>query len=635
MFVKNKIGYKIGFWVLMIFLFVYIISEYIEYSFSKQKLVELSQDKFLHMKYDLGNKIESILNKIEKEGNTLELFLRYGLYDKENIFEQLYYYCRHEPDIVNAVIAFEPGKLQGRDELFSPLYRKDLSEDGFSQYHEIYGEYLSREWYDIPLKTGRSYLSPPFHYKNLFTIIYSRPIFSLDNKEEIIGVLGLYYSIMGLHSYISNMLVFGDGILFLIDEEGKFIFHKDRNLILRGKIQDFLSEDINSQILEKSEGIIRAEYFFGIQDAYIAFLALDVQGWTMGFAFPEEYVTKEIIEYGIFSRIVIIAGSIIIIIFILLFSRVLSKNFTSLSKTSESLASGDFDINIPHMARLDEIGIIARSFEKLRNDLMVYIDKLKKETAYNERISKEIEIASAIQKQSLAKDLKGIKENEGFSINARLIPAKIVSGDFYDYFLIDNDNLYFAIGDVSDKGIPASLFMMVTKYILKLLAKRDLSIEKIMEYANRELCEDNELSIFITLFCGILNLKTGALTYCNAGHNPPYLVDSDGFIEELDSQKNMALGIMTDITFQPSYKDLKRDDLIFAYTDGLTEARGEKMNIYGEERVIKLLEKYKDFYPKEIIDFIIEDNNIFSCKKDQFDDITIIGLKYHGRKNGS
>jgi sigma-B regulation protein RsbU (phosphoserine phosphatase) len=208
--------------------------------------------------------------------------------------------------------------------------------------------------------------------------------------------------------------------------------------------------------------------------------------------------------------------------------------------------------------------------------------------------------------------------------------AKEVGGDFYDFYFIDDDNLAFLMADVSGKGIPAAMFMMQSKTIIKSCAESGMSIEQVLTVANEKLCEGNDAGMFVTAWMCILNVKTGKIFYANAGHCLPLVKHADGTYEYLKTRTGLVLAGMEGVRYRKYEVDLAPGDAIYLYTDGVTEATDANNTLYGDDRLHSILEKYKDAAPHVICDEVKRDVDAFVGEAPQFDDITMLSLKYNG-----
>lgn len=263
--------------------------------------------------------------------------------------------------------------------------------------------------------------------------------------------------------------------------------------------------------------------------------------------------------------------------------------------------------------------------EKAHNDLKVAYDQLEETTSIKERMESELRIASDIQ-MSMIPDV--FPQKEGLDMYASMITAKEVGGDLYNYFLKDN-KLYFCIGDVSGKGVPASLFMTIATRGFRTLAAMGKSPAEIATRMNLELSENNEAAMFVTMFICMFDMKLGRLEYCNAGHNPPIIGNADGQLSLLDVEEtNAPIGLWPELDFKGEEIDFFHNRLILLYTDGLNEAENQQQEQYGEDRIIELVKSHYTHNTHDIIEALNADVNLFRNGAEQNDDLTILAFRY-------
>jgi sigma-B regulation protein RsbU (phosphoserine phosphatase) len=258
------------------------------------------------------------------------------------------------------------------------------------------------------------------------------------------------------------------------------------------------------------------------------------------------------------------------------------------------------------------------------------LKQAREEHAQLSAIQQELNVATRIQQAILPCDFPafpGVKEIE---LYAELIPAREVGGDFYDFFLIDENRLGLAIGDVSDKGVPAAIFMAVTRTLLKSVALTGMPAGECLRRVNRLLTLENTSCMFVTLFYGILNLRTGRFEYCNAGHNPPYLIKPDGVPENLTAASGIVLGIDENYGYETDRIGLARGDRLFLYTDGITEAFNASQEMFSDERLRACLQRANGTSPKEVIRKVVSEVYDFAGDVPQSDDLTMLALNYLG-----
>ena len=318
----------------------------------------------------------------------------------------------------------------------------------------------------------------------------------------------------------------------------------------------------------------------------------------------------------------------------------MTRPISRLSNAVLEMAKGNLKVKLPEIKSEDEMRRLHDSFQTMQNSLIDYIKELKTTTAINERIQSDLDLARNIQKGMLLKEFPPF-------LHAMLNPARMVGGDLYD-FTLKGDQLYFAIGDVSGKGVAASLVMAITRVMLRFVVGMGLPLDETLFRINNSFSESNEMGMFVTLFVARLDLKTGHMDYCNAGHNPILIIPPDSGPCFLRCKANIAIGLIGDFVYEAEQIDLKQGTRLVAYTDGVTEAEKADQSQYGEDRLIawakelmpltsELVEGSKDRTverdtsgsntEKAVVESLYESVKAFTDGNSQNDDITIVSLK--------
>ncbi len=324
------------------------------------------------------------------------------------------------------------------------------------------------------------------------------------------------------------------------------------------------------------------------------------------------------------SGIVLLLGSAIAI----LGASRISRPIADLTEMTRRIASGDLSQAIDIRSR-NEIGALAASFNEMTRRLNESIEHLKETTAAKKRIESELEIAHEIQMSMVPKVFPPFPDRSEFDVFAALVPAREVGGDLYDFFFIDDDHLCFVVADVSGKGVPAALFMAATKAFFKAIAASCGSPAEILGRLNPELCRDNESCMFVTLFCGILNVRTGQVDYSNAGHNLPYHLHQGG-VRPLENIGGRALGVVEESQYACGRIVLGPGDALLLYSDGVTEAMDESQAFYSDDRLEGFLSSHLGCDPRQIAGNLVADVKAFAGEAPQSDDITVLALRYFG-----
>ena len=306
-----------------------------------------------------------------------------------------------------------------------------------------------------------------------------------------------------------------------------------------------------------------------------------------------------------------------------LVKKLVVENIQKINHSLSQITGGDLNVTVD--VRSNE------EFASLSDDINMTVDTLKRyidEAAA--RIDKELEFARKIQHAALPSVFPPYPKRKDFSIYASMDTAKEVGGDFYDFYMLGEDKLAFLVADVSGKGIPAAMFMMTAKTLIKGFAETGLEVNEVFTQSNAKLCEGNEADMFVTAWMGILDLKTGVLSYANAGHNPPALRSRDGDYAFVRSRPNLILAGMDGVQYRKHELQLRPGDELYLYTDGVTEAQNLSNELFGEQRLLSSLNEAKGMSVEEICKKVKADVDIFAGAADQFDDITMLSIKWNG-----
>lgn len=344
------------------------------------------------------------------------------------------------------------------------------------------------------------------------------------------------------------------------------------------------------------------------------------------------------LEKEIVSSVLMITAAIVVIILLAVFiffhfvrKKVVNPIHTLRDATKNVVDNLEAENNLHIGIKTDnEIGELADSFERMYAEVKNYISRLSAVTAEKERIGAELDVATRIQASMLPCIFPAFPDRDEFEVYATMNPAKEVGGDFYDFFMVDEDNLAIVVADVSGKGIPAALFMVIGKTLIKDHTTSGKDLGKVFTEVNELLCESNSEELFITAFVGVLNLKTGKFRYVNAGHEIPFIAKKNGVFKPYKIPAAFVLAGMKGIRYKSGEMQLEPGDKLFQYTDGVTEATDKDNQLFGKERLEKTLSKLSDKTPTEILEGVKADIDAFVGDAPQFDDITMLCLEYFG-----
>ncbi|MFH1350058.1 MAG: SpoIIE family protein phosphatase [Pseudomonadota bacterium] len=620
--------------ITLIFSFVFIYN----YSVSRQIISQNVEKNARNLARATINRIDTVLHGVEKVPNNLSYVLESLDYVGGDLMELIRSVVENNPEIYGATIAFEPHAYDKNALTFAPYFYKNKGKVEFTY---IPYEYFYWDWYQIPKELNGPAWTEPYYDEGAGEIImatYSVPFYkTILGERRLIGVVTADISLSWLQDIVSSIKIAETGYGFLLSKNGTFVTHPDQSFIMNETIfsvaearGDAKMRELGRQMTRGQSGFVPFRSLLTGKECWMVYAPLPSSGWSLGVLFPQDELMADISSLNRMVLFLSLGGFSLIFLVIVLIARSITKPLVLLSAAAEIIATGNLDIEIPRIKSRDEVGRLSDSFNYMKTSLNRYIKELTETTAAKERIESELKIAHDIQMGILPKIFPPFPERPEFEIYATIEPAKEVGGDLYDFFFMDDNHLCFTVGDVSGKGVPASLFMAITKTIIKIKATQGLTPDKVLSRVNQDLALDNPSLMFVTLFLGILDTRTGELEYSNGGHNPPYLLRHNGDLEPLETTKGMALGVMEDFSYQSRKVFLKKGDVLFSYTDGVTEAMNQRGDLFSESRLKKELMVLRNSSLEQITDGIMDKARAFSQGLPQTDDITILILRYKG-----
>lgn len=402
------------------------------------------------------------------------------------------------------------------------------------------------------------------------------------------------------------------------------VFDHDRNLIScpRRIEQNILANDIKSVEIPDELGVTFEASLNG-EDNFCR--CSTIEGYYILSVLPrEEALQMRNVALYVNTFMEILVFAIMFALIYQLIKRVVVNQIKSINSSLDKITDGDLD-EVVDVRSNAEFASLSDDINSTVATLKRYIDEA------SARIDAELEFAKNIQSSALPNVFPAFPKRKDFDIHALMCTAKEVGGDFYDFYMTDNNTLNFLVADVSGKGIPAAMFMMRAKTELKSLTEADNQICDVFTHGNAALCEGNDAGMFVTAWQGGLNLETGLVKYANAGHNPPLVKHADGSCEYLRTKVGFVLAGMDGVRYKTQELQLQKGDVVFLYTDGVTEATNSENQLYGESRLKNLLESFNGQSMKELCTAVKADVDLFVGEAPQFDDITMVALKYNGK----
>ena len=576
-------------------------------------------------------RVTNILDRVEIASKNTEWLIKRHLDTPDSMFVYSRRILTLHPNLNGCSIAFEPNYFPERGRYFSAFSYNDNGVIETTQEGNEHYEYFYMDWYQLCKLLDRPVWTEPFMdynpddiYSKDMIASYCRPIKDMDG--QYIGTLSVDISLSWLSKTISEVKPYPHSYSIMIGQGGTFFVHPDTNKLVYQSIFTESMEHPDSAMVELGHAMQRGEKGMRQlkvdgEDCYVFFNPIGSTGWSVAIVCPESDI------FGGFNKLrrtvagTVIGGLILLMLVCGLVIRRELKPLTLLARQAETIASGDFSKNLPYDGRSDEVGQLSESFTNMQHSLVNYIEELKNTTAQKASIENELKVASDIQMSMVPRMFPAFPSRQDIDLHASISPAKEVGGDLYDYFIQD-EVLNFCVGDVSGKGIPASLFMAVTRNLFRIVAQQGHSPVEIATQINTILSKDNEQGMFVTMFIGKADLRTGHLDYCNCGHNAPII---DGQFLKM-KYFNQPLGLWEDDPFYGESIDNIKGRQILLYTDGLNEAENPNKELLGNARLIELMQNAKDMDARQVIDMLKDAVEVHRAGADPNDDLTLLCL---------
>ena len=587
---RNKVTDVIRQWSragLMIIVVVVVTLEatsILQYAFSRKGMQEEANKRAESQLEATQNKIMDIIDQAEAAVRNSIWIAQWCIGVPDSLHRVAQRIVEDNPVVVGSTVAMVPGYLP-RSPLFAPyVFQSPEGELRFASLATAEYDYPSQEWFTKALENESGYWSEPYIDTgggDILMTTFSMPV--KDACGRVAAVLTADISLDWLTELVGNLTVYPNAYNMVLSREGRIMVCPVETLVMTKTINEMVSNmvdsvsarDLSSSLLSGESGHTHVRYKGA--NNFVYFAPVQRTGWSMSIVIPEDEIFRNLKRVGLWVTIFQILGILMLIVMF----RSMFRHYEQNKKLNEK----------------------------------------------RERMEGELHIASGIQMSMVPKTFPPFPERHDLDMAADIVPAKEVGGDLYDYYIRD-EKLFFCIGDVSGKGVPASLVMAVTRTTFRNLSANDDSPGRIVRGMNDSLCAMNESNMFVTFFCGVLDLTKGTLRYCNAGHNPPLILTNS--MQMLPVEPNLPLGVMPGMEFKEQGISFRYDDALFLYTDGLTEAENSAHLQFGEERMKAVLHGRKGAYEhlknmeKEVASFVAD--------APQSDDLTMLFIHYLGGK---
>lgn len=491
-------------------------------------------------------------------------------------------------------------------------------------------DYPRRDWYLLPLLLAKPVWIQPYFGETgqVLMTSYSCPI--MENGK-VVGVVSADVSLKRLGREVSRLKVGDEGYAFVVTHQGTFVAAPSQEWVMRESIFSVAEEQhrpdlraLGRRMISGEAGLLRIKDWLSGQNSWLAFTPVKGAGWSYGAMVPEDEVLAPVIELAQWQAYMALGGGVVLALVLWILIMGLTKPLQNLVEGTNRLAAGDLSAKVHGVPPGDEVGDVAHSFNTMVDELNRYIGELTETTAAKERIESELDLARQIQMSILPRTYPPFPDRPEFDLFARTIPARQVGGDFYDFFELEGGLLGLVVGDVSGKGVPAALFMTVSRTLIKNAAGHHITPMKTMNEVNDQIIPDNDMCMFVTVFYGVYDPASGKLDYVSAGHPAPLIRRNSGQVERLDQASGAAVGIMEDLHLIAGSDTLAPGEVVLVFTDGLDEAINSQEEMFGVARGMDWLAQTQIDKAPKMIDRLLEHHQKFTGDVEQFDDLTLL-----------
>lgn len=556
-----------------------------------------------------AEKFDANFSSIVRAAEATAVFLSgEGTASERDLYQILRNNVEKNPIVYGSSVAFEENASQTGKKLFAPYVHKivlatdvpsqhakknSLQEEDIAQKNP---DYRDLGWYRLPKKMGKGYWTEPYpdvNAENALICTYSVPVFCVGKFR---GVVLINIRVQDLRKLINKNSFVRENTFAILSRGGRFISHPDPKLNIQETISSAAKKyhrpelvALGYKMMAGEKGVVLMKGILDSRRVILFYARIPSTGWSFASIIPESEVMlpvwKKLAKFG-FSMI---AGFILIVVMLFRLSSRITKPVTDLAAAIPKIGKGNFNVVLKERFGRDELSELTESFNKMAHDLQAHTDALVRETGARQRMEGELQLARNIQMSLLPKVFPRVKEFDFFAENQ---PAHYVAGDFYDFFLIEKETFVFSIADVSGKGIPAAMFMVMAHTLLRKLAASGKPPAEAMDEINRFLLEKNETGMFVTMFLGYYDIKKGTVRYANAGHPQPFCIEKEGVLRKFGVVTGVPLGISDAFRYEEKKDVLKAGETLVLYTDGFPEARTSSGEFLNEKRFQDLVKNH-------------------------------------------
>lgn len=627
---KRSIAFQLGFYVSSAVLIVISLIVFLNYKHSREIIMDKIEELAIHQS-------SLIINEISKNVVTSQEVTR-------NVANQALYYRSHGD------LQFFLHQVVENNQVLNGLHVQLFENQDtliYSSYHAHDGELVDRQDLDFcalynfenladsVIQENLGVWSDPFYCpldSSKLMISYFLPI--TNSNGESVGIIAGDINLEFLNKVISDIKIGTNGFALIASRQGYFLTHPNPEWVMKRHVFDVSSETLRSdreyymQLLKagKSGSGFAYPELFNYERSWFYFSSIPYTDWRVVIVIPAKELFDDL--GSVFRKIVVVSliGFLAILALIIV---IFTRMFSPLVQIVRSIQRFSFGDRGRKRGDKNEIELLSDSLKELQFQYNTYLEEQNQIRKDKRKYEKDLKSAKEIQRTIIPQDYSFLEERHEIDLFSILQPAESIGGDLYDFFFIDDEHLLFTMGDVSGKGIPAALFMAVANTMIK-SKSTDVSAQKIVDVVNKALSKENSNQHFLTLFLGVLNVKTGILDYCNAAHNYPFLLRRNKGVTQLEQTHGLPIGLYANKTYESEHLLLSKGDILFLYTDGVTECKNRYGEMYGLNRLSSLIEESQNLTPELLVKGVMSGLKDFKGETKQADDISLMAIQFKG-----
>ena len=622
-------------WTLLAVGGVYALTLVVSNTLSRRIALAAAEREAVNEIDSLAARVQDVLHAVEEGTLVLARSVETLEPDDEGLDRLLRAFVPGNPEVYGAAVAFVPRAGGRRVHYYhrrpgSPadIVPADLAADSY--------RYWEQEWFVEPVRSGEARWSEPYRDVGggeVAMVTWSVPLRGPDGA--VAGVATADLRLRWLDGLVRDVELGRSGLALIVSRSQRLIAASGRGLgegiDTSERVLGEVTPEARSRFQPIVERMVAGESGFEAVEVAdrryrLTFRPIGHAGWSIAVLYPEDELFEEVGWLRTVQGGLALGGLALLTLVVVLLSRRLTQPLVALAASADHMATGNLDASVPAATTRDEIGRLTDALQHMRDSLKTYIKDLQETTVAKERLEGELKVARRIQADMLPKGTAG-GPGEGYELAATLEPARAVGGDLFNHFR-DGQRVFFLVGDVSGKGVPAALFMARTKTLFEVVAARDADPGLVLAAANHNLCADNEAGMFVTAVCGSLDVATGELTFALAGHDPPVLVPAEGAPGPLQAEGGRVLGLIDGSDYPVNRLRLGHRDAIVMFTDGVSEAQDAEGGFFEIDRIVETLRGCRHEDAVAITSSLLGAVRAFAGDAPQSDDITLMTVRY-------